>query len=648
MLKVVFLFAFTFLSISLFAQKNVIVTIGDHQFTKDEYEQIYRKNNTQLNDENEIKTPTEYLELFIDYKLKVIEAESRGLDTIKAFIDEFAGYREELAKPYLTDITVTDSMVKQAYYRTINQVKASHILIQVPSGASPEDTLNAYHKIIDIRNKFINKEKTFEELAYEYSDDPSAKQNNGDLGFFSAFNMITSFENAAYETPVGEVSMPVATQYGYHIIYVTDKQSIDSEIKVAHIMKIFKDRENTQAEEIQYTKQLDSLITELNNGADFSKLAKENSDDKGTSQKGGEMGWLNKGFRINSFIDAGYSLKNIGDISKPIRTPYGMHIIKLIDIRDVQPFEELKNELSRKVKNDPDRSIHSKLSFINKNKRDLGFVEYNDNISTFRNYIRNAGDSIFVGMSPEFMSMPLYKIADSIYTIKKFYELQLKKKTNENENFISSIVEYNLDVYNEDIIIEYVKSKLEILHPEFAQIMQEYRDGMLLFSIMQEEVWDKAVQDSIGLQAYYEANKNKYLWDDHFSGLLIKCNNQEALDTCKKLLDEGIVDPVVITERINVNNIKNIKITKDKWEKGDNDRIDYFQFGGPEPARFNAEFEFVVGEMVKAGSPKKLEEAKGLYISDYQGVLEEQWIKSLRNKYKVKANKKLLKSIESL
>lgn len=647
MKKLFSLFLLIIFAIALHAQKNIIVTIGDNKFTKEEFELIYRKNNTQLNDESEIKTPEEYVDLFIDYKLKVIEAENRGMDTIQAFIDELAGYRDELAKPYLTDVTVTDSMVREVYFRSVNDIKASHILLNIPPDATPEDTLKIYNKIIDLRNQFISGEHTFQELAINNSNDPSVHQNGGDLGYFKAFSMITAFEDAAYNTPVGEVSMPVRTQHGYHIIYVTDLRKTEGEVKVAHIMKIFKNINNiTPEEEKRYKAELDSIYAELKKGADFGKAVRDHSDDRSTVKNDGEMSWLNRTFGVDEFIDAAFAME-IGDISEPIRTPYGWHILKLNDKRAPRTFEEMEYELGLKVKRDADRSKHSKQSYLSKKRTEYNFTRYDQNIEKFINYLRSQGDTLYNEISPEMMKLPMFKVAEVNYTVADFMKLQNIKKKNSG-NFLTNLLISHIEAYADEVIDFYENTTLESKHPEFKQIMQEYRDGMLLFAIMQEEVWNKAAIDVDGLQAYYEKNPSKYLWDTHFAGLLIRATNQEAYDSCKTLIANGITDEKTILERINTDGKTNIRITRGRWAKGDNDRIDYFIFDGKEPSRFNKDLEFVHGEMVEAGLPKTLEEAKGLYIADYQKVLEQEWMEYLRKKYKVKVNKKLLKQVKKI
>lgn len=643
----VFVILFVFISISIFAQKNVVVSIGNNHFTKDEFELIYKKNNAQLTDQNEIKTPEEYVDLFIDYKLKVIEAQSRGMDTSKEFKDELQGYRDELAKPYLTDVTISDSMTRLAYYRSINEIRASHILLNLAPDAAPEDTLLVYNKIMDIREQFISGQKSFEELAVEHSDDPSAQNNKGDLKYFKAFSMITPFEDAAYKTPVGKVSLPVRTQHGYHIIYVTDLKKSEGDVKVAHIMKIFANSQNVSPEEDQlYKTKIDSIYQLIEDGADFIEALRKYTDDRSSVRNNGELGWINRTFGVDEILDAAYKMQ-IGEVLKPIRTPYGWHILKLIDKRGIRSFEEMENELSLKIKRDPKRSEHSKQSFYNKKKAEYNFKKYDENINRFKSYLNNAGDTLEFPINPAIASLPLYKVADTEYTANDFMESEYTKNKND-KSFILSVVLENVDKYEFEVIDRYEDSMLEEKHPEFNQILNEYHDGILLFSIMQDEVWNKAAIDTIGLEKHYQKIKNAFRWDTHFDGMLFSAATAQIADSCKTLIASGIVNADTLKAIFNVETNTNLFIKEGKWEKGDNERVDYFKFGGIIPQRFNAELEFEHGEIIEAGTPKKLNEARGLYISEYQKVLEDEWIKSLRKKYKIKVNKKLLKTVENV
>ena len=629
---------------SLAAKEKPILTIDGKNISKEEFESIYNKNNTNLNDESEVKSPEDYMNMFIDFKLKVIEAENRGMDTTRAFAEELNGYRNELAKSYLTDVSYTDSMIKQAYYRTTNLLKASHILIFCEKNSSPEDTLKAYNKAMEIRKMYLNKEKTFAELAREYSQDPSAKSNSGSLPMFKAFQMITPFENGAWATKVGEISMPVRTEHGFHLILVEAKNPSLGEMKVAHIMKKFNSIDNVTPEEDQKDKAfIDSVYNLLQNGDDFARLAQELSDDKISAKNGGEMNYIDQGFGVETFANAAFELKNNGDYSKPVRTPYGWHIIKRLDLRPPRTFAEMKDELTKRVKSDPLRSMYSKNKFIDARKAEYGYSQNDDNINKLYTIIEKTnGDTVTV-FPGEGKNLLLFNFAGKDYYGNDLFAfLNTKKQT---------ILKYSfskyLPAFVEETVTAYENSRLEDKYPEFRYLINEYHDGILLFSIMEKEVWNKAIEDSVGLEKYYEQHKGKYLFGEHFDGLLIKCDSAGVKDIIKKAIADGITNPDSLNAIAEQNGGKKNTVTKGRWEKGSNRDIDYLIWKGDKPRDLNEDLSFVVGGIKKEGV-KTLDEARGLYISDYQNELEQEWISKLHKKYSIKVYKALLHKVKSL
>lgn len=653
MKKIIIISTLIFLTIfkSNAKDDDIIVTIGDKKISKAEFEQIYKKNNSQLNDESDVKSPKEYMDLFINYKLKVLEAEKRGYDTIPSFKSELEGYRNDLAKPYLTDATVTDEMLHEAYYRRLHEIKASHILLKLDKFSSPEDTLKTYNKLIDIRNEYLSGKKTFEELAVEYSEDPSVEYNKGDLGYFKVFNMTPVFENAAYNTPVGEVSMPFRTRFGYHIVKVNDMYTNnEGKMQIAHIMKVFsKPYDPTPEEDKAYKAEMDSIYTLLQNGADWDNMVKANSNDAYTKDKGGVFRYITPTFRIKPLADAAFSLKNDGDIAAPVKTPYGWHIVKRINVRPNPTFDEVKDEYLKKIKKDPIRSQHCKKSFVEKCKKQYSFKSFNENITKFKNYIYNINTEILPNKLPDdILALKMYQVNDKVFTVQDYYSLQLKKVNSPSPKIQVKVFQSHIDEYADEVVISYENSILEEKYPEFKRTIQEYHDGMLLFSIMEKEVWNKAAQDTMGLEAYYNAHKGKYLWEKRFDGMFIRANNEATYNKCKELLDKGIESPDSLYALINTNNEHNIKITQKLCEENTDPRIDYLVFGKPKPQIEITPYDFVHGNVIAAGTPKTLDEAKGLYISDYQDELEQQWINELHKKYNIKINNKVLKTVKSL
>jgi peptidyl-prolyl cis-trans isomerase SurA len=625
--SLIFLSVFVF---NAFSQSDeTLITIGKTKVSKGEFERIYKKNNNNLYNEAEKKTPEEYLDLFIDFKLKVLEAENLKMDTSSVFINELAGYREELAAPYLTDVKYNEQMIRDLYERTTKEVNASHLLLTVPKDASPEQDAEVLNRILKIRKEIMDG-KDFNEAAVEYSEDPSAKSNMGKLGYFTAFQMVVPFENAAFTTPVGEVSQPVRSSFGYHLLKVHDIRENQGEILVAHIMKMFP-KDVTPEIKAQLKVQIDSIYTLLKKGADFAELAKATSDDKRSAVQGGEMAWFSSGRMIPEFANAAFAIQNIGDYSEPIETPYGYHIIKKLDTRPVATFEESKANLETRIKQDPERSITSKQVFIDKLKTQYNYSENTDVKNKLFN--KNSNDTL------DFANQVLFKIDNKSFTVEKFQKY-LKEKNTEPVSFLS---QFNNWVEAEITALE--NSKLEEKYPDFRYLIQEYHDGILLFNISEEKIWNFASVDTLGLEEYYKKNTNKYSWEERFKGMVVTCKN----DSVREEADKFFAAEMTVPEILDLLNAKEnlISINEGAWEKGANPVVDYYVWNGPKPNNFNSELTFIRGDKIPP-QPKILDEARGLYVSDYQKYLEDKWLKELRAKYKITVNKKLLKSINGV
>lgn len=625
--SLIFLSVFVF---NAFSQSDeTLITIGKTKVSKGEFERIYKKNNNNLYNEAEKKTPEEYLDLFIDFKLKVLEAENLKMDTSSVFINELAGYREELAAPYLTDVKYNEQMIRDLYERTTKEVNASHLLLTVPKDASPEQDAEVLNRILKIRKEIMDG-KDFNEAAVEYSEDPSAKNNQGSLGYFTAFQMVVPFENTAFTTPAGEVSQPVRSSFGYHLLKVHDIRENQGEILVAHIMKMFP-KEITPEIKLVLKIQIDSIYNVLKKGADFAELAKATSDDKRSAVQGGEMAWFSSGRMIPEFANAAFAIQNIGDYSEPIETPYGYHIIKKLDTRPVATFEESKANLETRIKQDPERSITSKQVFIDKLKTQYNYSENTDVKNKLFN--KNSNDTL------DFANQVLFKIDNKSFTVEKFQKY-LKEKNTEPVSFLS---QFNNWVEAEITALE--NSKLEEKYPDFRYLIQEYHDGILLFNISEEKIWNFASVDTLGLEEYYKKNTNKYSWEERFKGMVVTCKN----DSVREEADKFFAAEMTVPEILDLLNAKEnlISINESAWEKGANPVVDYYVWNGPKPNNFNSELTFIRGDKIPP-QPKILDEARGLYVSDYQKYLEEKWLKELRAKYKITVNKKLLKSINGV
>jgi peptidyl-prolyl cis-trans isomerase SurA len=621
----VFLGTISFFNLAKAQKNDVLITIDKTEITRQEFERIYRKNNQNLLEQSDIKSPKDYLDMYINFKLKVVEAMNLKMDTSKAFIEELAGYRKELAAPYLTDMQYDQKLIKELYQRMKTEVDASHILLRLPENATPEQEQAVLTKINTIREEILNG-REFNDAAAEYSEDPSAKNNGGNLGYFTAFQMVTPFENAAFTTPEEEISKPVRSSFGYHLIKVHGVRENQGEIQVAHIMKMFPQGQ-PDFDKSQLKSEIESIYQEILNGADFAEIAKKHSDDQRSAAQGGEMPWFSAGRMIPEFSKPAFALQDIGDISKPVETAFGFHIIKKTGQKPVPTLEEVRADIEARIKRDPERSNSTRKVFIEKLKNEYGFEKISENVAKINALNINENDQ---------ENLLLFSFSKNNYYLNDF------KKFIHNENITTGSYSNHFNDWMNAEIIAYEDAHLEEKYPDFRYLMQEYHDGLLLFNIMEEKIWKFAAEDTLGLQNFYQKNKKKFNWEERFKGLIITCKNIETREEAEKYFEANM--PVQEIEDLLNKEEQAIKNESGAWEKGTNSTVDYFVWDGTKPSEINPELTFIRGDLIPP-EPKTLNEARGLYISEYQNFLEKTWLKELRKKYKVKVNRKLLKSI---
>lgn len=617
----------TFWTANMQAQNEIpLVTIANQKISRAEFERIYKKNNENLQENIDIKTPEEYLELFINFKLKVAEAMRLKMDTVQAFREELAGYRQELGAPYLTDIQFDEKMTRELYRRLKSEVNASHILFAVPENATKAQDEEILAKALKVREEILAG-KDFNEAAFEYSDDPSAKHNRGNLGYFSGFQMVAPFEDAAFTLAQGEISQPVKSSFGYHLIKVHDTRENRGEIKVAHIMKMFPPG-ISKIDKARLNNEMHSIYSKIKEGDDFAELAKAYSDDKQSAMQGGEMPWFSSGRMIPEFAEPAFRLKNIGDVSLPVETAYGYHIIKKTGHRPVPEFDKLKKDIENRIRQDPERNSSSRKVFIEKLKKEYGFHEDSENL-------KKIGDTQVNTGSEE--NLKLFSLGNQNY-----YFADFNRYLQENKITSGYFSAYYEEWKNSEIIA-YEDSRLEQKHPEFRYLMQEYHDGLLLFNIMEEKIWNFASKDSAGLEKFYKKFKNKFTWDERFRGYVITCDDKKIRDEAENIIENG-VSPQEIGDALGAEE-KSVEVAEGTWEKGASPAVDYYIWNSKIQSGFNPELTFVSGDIIPPET-KTLDEARGLYISEYQNFLEQSWLKELRKKHKVKINKKELKKVE--
>ncbi len=643
-------------SFHLYAQNDpVLFTVGNEEITKSEFLKIFNKNNIKGEPLTKMAIE-EYLELYINFKLKVKEAEALGLDTLKSFKDELAGYRAQLAQPYFVDKKTDSLLIREAYDRMLWDLRASHIFVKLDPDALPEDTLEKYNHIMSLRKR-IMKGESFEKVAIQASEDPTArdqeatdnhpffKGNAGDLGYFTVFDLVYPFETAAYNLKIGEVSMPVRTEIGYHLIKLYDRKKALGKVQVAHIL-ISIPQGKSKSDSIKYKIKADSIYHAILNGADFAEMAKKFSDDKGSSSNGGVLPWFGCFRMIPEFIIAVSDLKNKGDMPKPVLTDYGWHIITLVDKKEIGSFEEELPDIKNRIQRDS-RSEKSRQVVINRIKKEYGFYENKDALKDFYKIVN---DSVFKGKWDINLAAGLNKIMFSIddksYNQQDFAKhLNIMQKSARQQNIIS-FINNTYKNWVDEKCIEYEDQNLENKYPDFKDLMKEYRDGILLFNITDQKVWTKAVKDTTGLKSFYEMNKYKYMWQNRVDASIYTCANEKVAKTVKKLVKKGISNDSIM-KKINVDTPVLIEIKSGKFQKGDNPVIDNIEWKkGITPFKnIDGKVVFVNIKNVLPAQPKELKEIKGLITAEYQKKLDEEWIKELRGKYKYTVNYEVLNSI---
>ena len=642
----------------------VLLTVGNSKVTKSEFEKIYEKNNPK--EEHTKESLEKYLELYINFKLKVKEAEELGMDTAAAFREELKGYRKQLAQPYLTDKDVNEKLLREAYDRLQWDVRASHILVKLGENALPKDTLEAWNKIIKIRNRIL-KGEDFNKVAKEpgISDDPSAKENGGDLGYFTAMQMVYPFESAAYTTKVGEISMPVRTRYGYHIIKVVDKRQAQGEILVGHIM-VKAPMGMPANDSINAKNKIDELYAKLQKGGDFAELAKEYSDDKPSAKKGGELPWFGTNRMPLEFEQASFALTQNGAYSQPVKTRYGWHIIKRLDKKTVPSFEEMRNELKTKVTRDS-RSQQGRQSLIARLKNEYKFTEATKKKGFFKKTItfpaldefNTKVDSTFFegkwdSKKAAGLNKPMFTLNGKTYTqadFTKYLETHQSKRQKpadkKNDEAVRELVAGMYKQWVDDEIIAYEESRLEQKYPDFKALMQEYRDGILLFELTDKKVWSKAVKDTSGLKEFYEKNKENYKWDERADVSIYTAANAKIAGEVRKMLAKNKTEKQIL-EAINKSSQLNLQVDSRIFQKGENSLVDASWNPGisPDKVQENGKVAIVVVHKLLKPEVKSFNEAKGVVTADYQNHLEKEWLDSLRKKYTVSVDRNVLETIK--
>jgi peptidyl-prolyl cis-trans isomerase SurA len=632
-----------------FAQENkkeVLFTIDSKPFYTDEFARVYKKNLDLVKDDSQ-KDLNHYLDLFVGYKLKVEKANKLGLQNNSAYLNELKSYRGQLSRNYVTDSKVTKELINEAYKRSLKEIKASHILFTLDENAAPADTLKVYNQAMDVRKKIMNGEN-FEQLAEKYSQDPSVKDNKGDLGWFSVFRMVYPFETAAYKTPKGETSNPVRTRFGYHLVKVNNVRDNRGQVTVAHIMTL-NGQNPTESATAKST--IEDVHKKLKQGESFESLAQQFSQDKSSSGKGGQLQRFGSGeLSSEEFENVAFSLTEKGQISEPFQSQFGWHIIKLIEKHPVKTLDETEIDFDNKIrKDDRSRLINASL---NEKLRKKYAVKRNE--KAYKYAVSLVNDKIYA----KEWELPTIKPGqEALVTIDNSKNIPVAEFTSYIFNQqkaqspikpISKMVDKMYDTFMEKQLAAYYDENLEKEFPDFANVMDEYRDGLLLFDLMEKEIWTKAKMDTLGLNTFYENNKMSYQWKDRVDANVFSSTKLDAIKKAEQLLKKG-KSIEFIKETLNKKGAVDIMVKSGVFEIGNDALPKHKNFNvGISEIQHEGNYYFItqVNKKLDKG-PKKLEETKGKVINDYQQYLESHWVDELRKEFSVKVNQDVFNKVKT-
>ncbi len=667
MRKVWFFATFIFFTLNVHAQKSLmkkeLFSIAGQKVTAGEFLKVYNKNGTEGEDTTSLK---DYLKLYINFRLKVLEAKKLKMDTAASFIKELKGYRKQLARPYFVDERMTDSMVKEAYNRMKYDVRVSHILIRVSPDTAPADTLKAWNKINKIRLEIISG-LNFGVAAAKYSEDPSARDqkaipgkqrghrgNRGDLGYFTVFNMVYPFETVAYTTPVDSISKPVRTRYGYHLIKVTDRRPAMGVAKVEHIFVALKPG-FTPADSVVKAKKIQNIYAKIKGGMSFEEAAKKYSEDRGSANRGGKLPRFSSGRIVPQFVEQVDKLKP-GGISMPFQTIYGFHIIKLLSRKPPGSFDEEQSGIEEQVARGQ-RAEKSKEAVLAKIKKDNDLRIYQDAKAAI---IHAVDSSVLTGKFKanslhgkwNHALMEIGKTEPKVYTQKDFaryIEQHQHEKAYQNR---SLMLNHLFKQFVNNNCLKYENAHLEDFYPDFKALMSEYHDGILLFNLMDKMVWTKAMKDTTGLNIFYEEHRPKYKHGVEAEAIIFSCP-KPLLNQMETLLNQT-KDVEQLFQAVGKHEVKieGIEADSGTFQKGDNRIPDSVVWNPglskPIISTVKNRVSMVFIKRIIPPGIMSFEQARGLVTSDYQNYLEKVWVQQLRKKYPVQVNEKVLNRLIEL
>lgn len=614
----------------------VLMKVNGKPVTLSEFEYMYHKNNQQQVAQQPLE---KYVDMFTTYKLKVADAEAAGIDTTQAFIKEYEGYRNELAMPYLRDTVAEENMRKMLYERMKTNVLASHIML--PMGKTAEE--NATNKArLDSLRSCILAGQPFDSLAIKYSVDRSALQNGGSMGYVSVGRFPYQFEDACYNTPVGTVSEPFTTDFGWHIVKTFDVRPDEGEVLVEHILKLYP-RNATAEQKAEVKHVMDSIYSVVKGGAEFEKVAMKESEDPGSAKQGGKLPYFGHGRMVPQFDEVSFKLAK-GEISEPFETQYGIHIVKKLDSRSVGDYASVRDQLTGLVGMRGNIAVDSKVEQLLKQYK----LSENDKLIKRLKAEVTLPDSLDDKFIDKYLNSneQLFTLAGNKYPLSDLISRMGRPGRMTGEQAYR-FIDARLKDTEREVVLEYEKQQLEKNNKDFGNLVREYRDGMLLFEVSNRNVWQKAQTDTEGLKAYFEAHRSEYKWDaPKYKGYLVETTGDSITRIAKQRIAELGSDTIVTALRKELG--KNLKVVRVLAAKGENAKVDSEMFGGEKVvAKEKDKYKdyFVFGGKLVA-KPEEVGDVRGQVVADYQSYLEKQWDAELHKKYPVEIDKKVLKQVK--
>ncbi|MBR5639110.1 MAG: peptidylprolyl isomerase [Muribaculaceae bacterium] len=631
-------------TLAIAATDPVLMWINKKEVKMSEFEYLYKKNLEQQVNKEGID---EYINRFVDYKLKVAEAERLGYDTLPRIKEEINGYKDDMLAPFLTDTELQEQLVQEAYERMKTDVDVSHIML--PRGRSKAEEKKQIAKMDSIRNCILNGED-FSELVMKYSVDPSRENNRGEYGFISSGVFPYDFEKVVYDTPIGELSKPFVTDYGVHMVKVNGYRPNEGQVEVGHIMRKFPSGQVTENDKMAVKAKIDSIYTCIKNGESFEELAKSFSQDPRSAREGGKLAPFGHNYMPKSFEDVAFSLPD-GEISEPIETPYGYHIIKKYAHIPLGTIEDCRESIEKRINNDQ-RSLMPIESKCNQIMKDLNYKKTDGLQEYILKEIKAHGgfDSTYVADVLAKSDYTMFTYGNGVKVPLSHLAQTINPKTKvASDEIAAAVLDASVERVARQEIVKYYTDNIVDLNPDYRNLLNEYRDGTLLFEVMSKEVWNKAKNDNAMLTQRFENNRSKYQWNEpHFKGVIICAKNDsimnEAIAMYQSIKDEPEDS---VTTALNKKFGRNIKMVRSVSKQGENEMVDYVAFGGKHVESTYIGypvFRILFGRMLN--QPEEMSDVKGLVASDYQDALEEEWIAALHKRHKVKIDNKVLNQLK--